>query len=139
MIDLTIFILKYAFLAFIYLFLFWLLRLIAKDLRLKSAGQTGQHAKLTLEQSPGLTRPRQFPIKDQITIGRNSRNTVVLDDEAVSAFHARIYLENGRFVLEDLGSTNGTFVANQIVVGPTALRSGATIKIGRSRLVFTGT
>lgn len=140
MIDLAIFILKYAFLAFLYLFLFWLLRLIAKDLRPgeKPAARSAVHrAKLVLEKSPGQTRTRLIPIKDEITIGRGSENTVALDDESVSTFHARIFVEGDRFMLEDLGSTNGTFVSGQIVVGQTPLQTGNSINIGRSQFIFT--
>ena len=139
MIDLAIFILKYSFLAFIYIFLFWLLRSIAKDLRAATKVERAPaavRAKLVLEKSPDTSRPRLIPIKDEVTIGRSGRNTVILDDESVSAFHARVFAVGDRFLLEDMGSTNGTFVAGQIVLGQTPLQTGVTIKIGRSQFTF---
>lgn len=141
MIDLIIFILKYAFLAFIYIFLFWLLLLIGKDLRKGNAIKPAaprRRARLILQSGPGVEEPRSFAVRDDFTIGRGERNTVFLDDEAASDEHARIYFtDSGRFVIEDLGSTNGTFIDNQIAVGPTPLRTGSAIKIGRSLMVFT--
>ena len=141
MIDLLIFFLKYAFLVFIYIFLFWLLLLVAKDLRQSSgkrpAPPAHRRARLILKSGPGIDEPRSFVVKDEISIGRGGRNLVPLDDEAASDEHAGIYVaDNGRFVIVDLGSTNGTFVDNKIVAGPTPLQNGSTIKIGRSLMVF---
>lgn len=140
MTDLVVFILKYAFLAFIYLFLFWLLLLIGKDLRMGGGAKVTvprRRARLVLKSGPGIDEPLSFVVKDEITIGRDTRNTVPLGDEAASDEHARIYFtDTGHFVIVDLGSTNGTFIDNQIVVGPTLLQNGSTIKIGRSLMVF---
>ncbi|MFN8522446.1 MAG: FHA domain-containing protein [Chloroflexota bacterium] len=69
-----------------------------------------------------------------VTIGRSSRNTVVIDDSKVSRDHAKIYRSGQGFVVEDLGSRNGTKVDEAAIVGPHALRVGATIRIGDSTL-----
>ncbi|MDE3089109.1 MAG: FHA domain-containing protein [Chloroflexota bacterium] len=70
------------------------------------------------------------------SIGRDGlRNDIVLDDSAVSATHAKIRLERGRFVLYDLGSTNGTLV-NRRRVQKHTLVDGDEILVGRSAFVF---
>lgn len=70
------------------------------------------------------------------TIGREGlQNTIVLDDSAVSAFHVKIRLERGRFVLYDLGSTNGTTINGRRVQKQT-LMDGDEVVVGRTTFVF---
>lgn len=79
----------------------------------------------------GLSVPLQ---PDQpLLIGR-SRGDLVLDDPLVSGAHCRIVTRNGRFVLQDLGSTNGTTVDGRMVQD-TVLRAGAEIVVGNTRLL----
>ena len=59
---------------------------------------------------------------DQITIGRDSVNEIVINDAEISRRHARLTFQGGKYVLEDLGSTNGTFVNGQRLAGPRVLR-----------------
>jgi pSer/pThr/pTyr-binding forkhead associated (FHA) protein len=69
-------------------------------------------------------------------IGREGmQNTIVLDDSAASALHAKIRLERGRFVLYDLGSTNGTFVNGRPAQKQT-LMDGDEVAIGHTLFVF---
>jgi len=143
MIDLIVFFLKYAFLGFIYLFLFWLLRLISKDLKDKpqqrsnKENRSKKRAGLVLEESPGLIVPIHFSVAGEITIGRSPRNNIRIDDDAASYFHAKIFADNGSFLLEDMGSTNGTFVNGEMVKEPLQLQSGFQVTIGRSKFLFT--
>lgn len=66
-----------------------------------------------------------------ITLGRTSTNTVVLNDEFASSHHAKIYQNaSGDWILEDLGSTNGTVLNNQPVQGATILRAHQPVRIG---------
>lgn len=136
MIDLTIFLFKYSFLALIYLFLFWLLLLVAKDLRNIKNKTLDKQAWLIVKDSSGTNRQRSVVIKNAVTIGRDERNILVLDDESVSAFHARVFPDDSVYFLEDLGSTNGTLVDGRMAVGKVPLRSGGIIQIGRNRLIF---
>lgn len=77
--------------------------------------------------TPGVT----FPLEgDQLTIGRDSTNGVAINDAEVSRKHARMMFQGGKYVLEDLGSTNGTFVNGQRLAGPVVLKSGDVISLG---------
>ena len=67
---------------------------------------------------------------DQIIIGRDSANGVTINDSEISRKHARLTFQGGKYVLEDLGSTNGTFVNGQRLAGPAVLRSGDVVSLG---------
>ncbi|MGO5319164.1 FHA domain-containing protein FhaB/FipA [Bifidobacterium boum] len=67
-----------------------------------------------------------------ITLGRAASNTVVLDDEFVSSHHARVYPDpsSGSWIIEDLGSTNGTVVNQRRISVPTVLAARVPVRIG---------
>jgi predicted component of type VI protein secretion system len=67
---------------------------------------------------------------DQIDIGRDSTNGIVINDAEISRRHARLTFQGGKYVLEDLGSTNGTFVNGQRLAGPRVLKSGEVVSFG---------
>ena len=67
---------------------------------------------------------------DQLTIGRDSTNEIVINDAEVSRHHARLTFQGGKYVLEDLGSTNGTFVNGQRLSGPRVLKAGEVVSFG---------
>jgi hypothetical protein len=67
---------------------------------------------------------------DQIVIGRDSSNGVVINDAEISRKHSRLTFQGGKYVLEDLGSTNGTFVNGQRLAGPVVLKSGDVVSLG---------
>lgn len=68
----------------------------------------------------------------QITIGRAPDSTLIIDDDYASSRHARVYPSEGSWVVEDLGSTNGTFVNRQKVNGPQAFRRGDRLQVGNT-------
>ena len=77
--------------------------------------------------TPGVT----FPLEgDQLTIGRDSSNAVAINDAEVSRRHSRLTFQGGKYVLEDLGSTNGTFVNGQRLAGPVVLKPGDVVSLG---------
>jgi hypothetical protein len=69
-----------------------------------------------------------------ITIGRAEDSTLVITDDYASARHARLVPRDGQWLLEDLGSTNGTYLGQNKVTGPTPVPLGAPIRIGRTAL-----
>lgn len=73
--------------------------------------------------------------QDELTIGRLPDNALQIDNLAVSGHHAKIYLEQDHYVVEDLGSLNGTYVNNQRV-GKATLKSGDQVTIGKHLVQF---
>ena len=67
---------------------------------------------------------------DQLSIGRDSTNEITINDAEVSRRHARLTFQGGKYVLEDLGSTNGTFVNGQRLAGPRVLKAGEVVSFG---------
>ena len=72
--------------------------------------------------------------EQQITIGRAADATLVLTDDYASTRHARLYPQNGEWIVEDLGSTNGTYLDRQKVVQPTPVPLGVPVRIGKTVL-----
>ena len=71
----------------------------------------------------------------QITLGRAHDSTIVLDDDFASSRHARIYQDlSGQWVVEDLGSTNGTYLDRAKLTAPTPVPLGVPIRIGKTAL-----
>jgi len=69
----------------------------------------------------------------EMTIGRAAGCQVSLaDDTFVSQLHARVFLRDGQAFIEDLGSTNGTYLNRQKVAGPMVMRSGDKMQIGNT-------
>ncbi|MCS0635237.1 FHA domain-containing protein [Streptomyces sp. LP05-1] len=68
-----------------------------------------------------------------ITLGRAHDSTIVLDDDYASSRHARIYPDrDGQWIVEDLGSTNGTYLDRTRLTTPTPIPLGAPIRIGKT-------
>jgi hypothetical protein len=70
----------------------------------------------------------------QITIGRSNDATLVLNDDYASTRHARLFPQDGQWIVEDLGSTNGTYLDRQKVTQPTPVPPGVPIRIGKTVL-----
>lgn len=87
--------------------------------------------------NPGMT----FDLTKEVTlIGRDVTNDIVIGDAEVSRQHARVTRTPGGFVLEDLGSTNGTFVGGERLVAPRVLNPGEGIGLGENiSMVFEST
>ncbi len=144
--------LKYAFLAVLYIFVARAVK--AAYLELRPPAST--RARAARSPAPAPARPPQkrskkpvrrvavvegdslqgksFDIGDELTIGRAEKCSVVLDDPYVSQVHARIFANNGGFMVEDLGSTNGTYLNRQRITAPTELQRGDRVKIGKTVL-----
>jgi pSer/pThr/pTyr-binding forkhead associated (FHA) protein len=87
-------------------------------------------AQLILEIVEGDDAGRQIPVDGPVEIGRDESTNLALDDEQASRRHARVSAQGDLAVVEDLGSTNGTYVNGQPIEGPRAVRPGDTIRIG---------
>jgi len=74
--------------------------------------------------------------EEEFTIGRDVKNNIVVDLDNVSRRHAKITLRNGKCFVQDLGSTNGTYLNDQEVLEETPLRSGDFVKVGGSIFKF---
>ena len=72
--------------------------------------------------------------EQQITIGRANDATLVLNDDYASSRHARLFPQDGQWIVEDLGSTNGTYLDRQKVTQPTPVPTGVPIRIGKTVL-----
>jgi Inner membrane component of T3SS, cytoplasmic domain len=72
--------------------------------------------------------------EQQITIGRSNDATLVLNDDYASSRHARLFPQDGQWIVEDLGSTNGTYLDRQKVTQPTPVPTGVPIRIGKTVL-----
>lgn len=85
---------------------------------------------LELEPQDPKESPRKFTLEGELVIGRSQEADIFLSDRRVSSRHARIYLKEDHFFLEDLGSTNGTFVNGLPIKTPYRLEIGDKITIG---------
>ena len=71
-----------------------------------------------------------YPLNEEQTVGRAAGCQITLDDTYVSQLHARVFTKDGQWFVEDLGSTNGTYLNTKRVSSPLAVKRGDQIKIG---------
>jgi pSer/pThr/pTyr-binding forkhead associated (FHA) protein len=86
---------------------------------------------------PAEGRGRTFELGQEVTVGRASGCGVALDDAFTSQLHARVFQRNGETWIEDLGSTNGTFVNAKKLASPVPLHLGDRLQVGRTVLEAT--
>jgi hypothetical protein len=102
----------------------------AKPVKLK-ANKRGAPSKLVV--TAGTLTGTTVTLTDaQVTLGRAPDSTIVLDDDYASNRHARLYPSNGEWMVEDLGSTNGTYLDRDRVEQPTPVGLGVPIRIGKT-------
>lgn len=87
--------------------------------------------RLTMRQGPVPGKVFEL-VKDMLTIGRDVSNDVVINDAEVSRNHARLTGQSGGYLIEDLASTNGTFVNGQRLIGPKLLNPGDVVGLGET-------
>lgn len=156
--------LKFGFLAVLYLFLLWVVRSALKDLRRARAGEewgapaaavapvpedaTGLHRadesllgdglgepRLVVEHAAGHPPGIAYDLAHGATLGRGDVE-IRLEDPFASTRHARIDRQGSAIVLEDLGSTNGTYLNDEPLDGPRPLHHGDRIRIGDSEFSY---
>jgi hypothetical protein len=145
--------LKFGFLAVLYLFLLWVARSALKDLRRGHGGvvesdataasdATGMYSaadglaslddfepRLLVERAQGHEPGTAYDVSNGATLGRGDVE-IRLEDPFASSSHARITRQGQMVVIEDLGSTNGTYLNEEPLGGPQPLHSGDHIRIG---------
>jgi Na+-transporting methylmalonyl-CoA/oxaloacetate decarboxylase gamma subunit len=152
--PLAIQLMRFAFLALLWLFIYGMVRVIRTELRTSGAPKVpvANRPKKARRTNSGENRlPRgalsQLIVTEgalagtrialtgkPILIGRANDSTLVLTDDYASTRHARISETNNVWYLEDLGSTNGTYVGQNKVTGPIPLEAGVVIRIGKTAM-----
>ena len=150
--DLLLGLLRIGFLAALWWFVFTVVAVLRRDLQaprdakpMTPARRTGgpsvrptlrtRKASTRLTITEGALLGTVVPLgTSAITIGRAPDATVVLDDDFVSTHHARLMPRGSHWIVEDLGSTNGTWIDRERVTAPTVLQPGMPLRIGRTTL-----
>ena len=88
-------------------------------------------AQFQLNMHAGPTPGKTYPLDaDVVTIGREAGNTIIINDAEVSRKHASLSFQGGKYVIEDNGSTNGTFVNGSRIMGQHVMKQGEVISFG---------
>lgn len=94
------------------------------------------HPRLVVERSPSLAPDSEYPLEAGMTIGRSRSNGIPLSDQFVSHMHARVFPNGQFFFIEDLGSTNGTFLNGHKIEEPTQLKVRDQVSFGDTVLRY---
>ncbi|NRY57846.1 pSer/pThr/pTyr-binding forkhead associated (FHA) protein [Clostridium acetobutylicum] len=135
---------KFVIIAIVYLIIFTAFKIMYKDMKngdkRPAASRKRTFGLEVLE--PGMNktirRGSVVPVSREITIGRKDDNSIMLNEGYVSGHHARVYLRNNQYILEDLNSTNGTVLNGQKIKSKAYIKSGDEIKIGSSLFKVIG-
>jgi hypothetical protein len=118
----------------IYLIIFYSLRIMYKDMksgeRKKRISRAFGLEVINCGENTDVERGAIIPINREITMGRKSDNQLILNDMYVSGYHVKIYLRNTDYFIEDLGSTNGTFLNDKKLENKEYLNPGDEIQVG---------
>jgi hypothetical protein len=141
--------LKFGFLAVLYLFLFWVIRMALRDLRTTALPgyETGYHdvlegdrgatdAFLVVLEGGGLPQGDHFDLFGGVSLGRSADADIRLDDRYASGIHARVFNRSGNYFVEDMNSTNGTLLNSRELHGEAELSPGDLIRIGDTEFRF---
>ena len=135
MIATVVLVLRIALTFALYIFLAWALSTVLQDLR-------QQGTRISAQKKPGITisikilhgiESQRFFTQSEIMIGRDSHCDLSLIDETMSAHHARLVHHHGQWWLEDLNSTNGTFLNREKLHTPAVIITGDEFKCGNTR------
>ena len=123
-----------AIIGIIYIIIFLALRIMYKDVK---SGDRKRRTKKSLGleivdngKNSNLKLGGVIPVNGELTLGRKEDNLLILTDPYVSGHHAKIYVKNTDYILEDMGSTNGTLLNNERLEGKEILALGDEIKVG---------
>jgi len=130
--GLVVFALRLLLTVSLYAFLVWAFTNLWRDIKLQSALLAARKIppiSITLTLGGQVVHIRRF-IQAEVTIGRDPACECPVDDEAVSARHARLSYHHNQWWLEDLDSTNGTFINQEKLMLPTVVISGDEFRCG---------
>jgi FHA domain-containing protein len=144
-------VLKAAFLALLYFFIFRAVRAVVVDLRASPRRARGAETRPVRSSRPvrkGGKAPTMVVVRGEngrkagshklagaaVQIGRAEACHIRPEDTYVSQFHARLYSKNGSWFVEDLGSTNGTYLNRQRLTSPAEVQAGDEIRVGKTVL-----
>jgi hypothetical protein len=144
--------LKIAFLVLLYLFVVRVIRSAGREKQtpsqdsmiltpaaagMRRASPARRSVRLVVQRSPSLEEGGEFPLNSApVTVGRGGQNDLVLSgDEFASARHARIEMRGDGVWVQDLDSTNGTFVNGSRVAGAQRMGAGDVLRVGETDLV----
>ena len=133
---LAIWVVRLAFLAALYVFLWTVVRTLVRDLRQAAREPAAELGRLVVLASPSGEPPvgSAFRLDAVTTLGRDVNNAIVIDDDFASAQHAALTYRGRAWYLEDFGSTNGTFVNGNPVTGLMPVAFGDELQLGQVRL-----
>jgi pSer/pThr/pTyr-binding forkhead associated (FHA) protein len=123
----------------LYAFLVWAFINLWRDIKLQSALLAARKIppiSLTIAHDGQTSQTRRF-IQAEVTIGRDPACECPVDDDAISARHARLSYHHNQWWLEDLGSTNGTLLNQEKLAIPTVVISGDEFRCGETRFTIT--
>jgi pSer/pThr/pTyr-binding forkhead associated (FHA) protein len=131
-------ILRLCLLGLCYLFFFRVLRAVWVETRAPKTTTVSLNSSQRLViTAPKQNAGRSYDLADEITLGRAAGCTITVDDDFVSQMHARVFQRADQIVVEDLGSTNGTYVNRQRVSAPMVMRLGDQLQVGDTVLELT--
>lgn len=141
--------LRIAFIGLIYVFLYQLARVALREMvtighaveRQERRSNTRRMNASLLVVDPAessLRRDEHIPLSTYTTVGRAAGNVLVIDDSFTSSSHAEIVREGNRWLVRDLGSTNGTWINDRRVHGQEWIEPGDTIAFGNVVVTFIG-
>lgn len=149
--DQLLFILKLCLLALLYLFFFRVVRAVWAEIRApapaappanpggRRKARGDRRARKAAARVPRLVivepparRGEAVELVGELTIGRGAGCRLALDDSYASQLHARVFPRDGRWMVEDLGSTNGTYLNGRRVSGPSIVQTGDRLQVGNT-------
>jgi hypothetical protein len=140
--------LQFAFLGVLYLFLLWVARSALRDLGRPAADPYGEYedagsnnarpysGRLVVERGAGLAPGGEYGVGPGLAIGRAAGNEIRIDDSFASSRHARLYDRDGVVFIEDMNSTNGTYVNGRRLGAQQQLHPSDRIRIGDTEFRF---
>lgn len=130
--DVLLTILRLIFLALVYLFLWQVARSISEHLGIRVQRDARRRGTRVVVVRSDVQPGFDFTVRDSVVLGRSPEADIELQDPYASEFHLRLSSRDGRLVLTDLGSTNGTYVNGRRATGPVDLNRGDAIQVGKT-------